>query len=142
MKLNRLAAALFSASVLLTGVGNVQANVIDLTASKDLFGVGNGAVFSNPTNLTNVGSGVIDPFVRIQRTGPGSGSESGFNTDAPVSLDTKPGPTFTHSIKTPACAATPSAWNPCAAGGNAGRRCDSPPRAAGSYRASAALLQP
>ena len=98
MKLNGIAAAVFSASVLLTGVGNVQANVIDLTASKDLFGVGNGAVFSNPTNLTNVGSGVIDPFVRIQRTGPGSGSESGFNTDAPVSLDTKPGPTFTHSI--------------------------------------------
>ena len=97
MKLNGIAAAVFSASVLLTGVGNVQANAIDLTASTGLSGAGNGAVFSNPANLTNVGSGVIDPFVRIQANGPG-GPESGFNTDAPVSLDTKPGPTFTHSI--------------------------------------------
>ena len=97
MKLNGIAAAVFSASVLLTGVGNVQANVIDLTASKDLSGAGNGAVFSNPSNLTVVGSGAIDPFLRIQRGGSG-GPESGFNTDGPVSLDTKPGPTFTHSI--------------------------------------------
>ena len=96
MKLNGIAAAVFSASVLLTGVGNVQANVIDLTASKDLFGVGNGAVFSNPTNLSNVGSGVFDPFVRIQANGPG-GPESGFNTDATPSLDTKAG-IHTHSI--------------------------------------------
>ena len=98
MKVNRLAATIFSACALLTGVGNVQAAlVINLTASTGLSGAGNGAVFSNPANLTNVGSGVIDPFVRIQVNGPG-GPESGFNTDAPVSLDTKPGPTFTHSI--------------------------------------------
>lgn len=97
MKPNGLAAAIFSASVLLTGVGNAQAAlVINLTASKDLSGAGNGAVFSNPTNLTNVGSGVIDPFVRIQVGGNG-GPESGFNTDATPSLDTKAG-AFTHSI--------------------------------------------
>ena len=97
MKLNGLAAAIFSASVLLTGVGNVRAAlVIDLTASKDLSGAGNGAVFSNPTNLTVVGSGVIDPFVRIQVGGSG-GPESGFNTNATPSLDTKAG-AFTHSI--------------------------------------------
>ena len=97
MKLNGIAAAVFSASVLLTGGGNVQAAaVIDLTASKGLSGAGNGAVFSNPNNLTVVGSGVIDPFVRIQVGGSG-GPESGFNTDATPSLDTKAG-AFTHSI--------------------------------------------
>lgn len=97
MKLNGLAAAIFSAGVLLTGAGSAQASlVIDLTASKDLSGAGNGAVFGNPTNLTVVGSGVIDPFVRIQVGGSG-GPESGFNTDATPSLDTKAG-IFTHSI--------------------------------------------
>ena len=73
---------------------SAQATTIDLTAGTGNSGAANGAVFSNPSNVTTVGSGVMDPFVRIQN----NGTESGFNTDAAVSLDTKSG-TWTHSIQ-------------------------------------------
>ncbi|MGE5493555.1 MAG: PEP-CTERM sorting domain-containing protein [Actinomycetota bacterium] len=37
-----------------------------------------GAIYQNPANSVVVGSGVIDPFLTVQRTG----TESGFSTDA------------------------------------------------------------
>jgi hypothetical protein len=87
MQLLGAASLIFAASA--------QAAIIDLTASTGLSGTANGAVFSNPNNVTVVGSGVIDSFLRIQAN---NGSESGFNTDGAISLDTKPG-AFTHAIQ-------------------------------------------
>lgn len=73
---------------------SVQATIIDLSPGTGNFGSANGAVFSNPANVTIVGTGLIDPFLRIQN----NGTESGFNTNGAVSLDTKPG-TWTHAIQ-------------------------------------------
>jgi hypothetical protein len=83
-----------SGAACLICVVNAQATIIDLTPGTGNSGAANGAVFSNPNNVTVVGTGVFDPFVRIQNTG----TESGFNTDGAVSLDTKPG-LWTHSIQ-------------------------------------------
>jgi hypothetical protein len=90
----KIKSPLLSAAACLICVFNVQATVIDLSPGTGNFGAANGAVFSNPNNVTIVGTGVFDPFVRIQNTG----TESGFNTDGAVSLDTMPG-TWTHAIQ-------------------------------------------
>jgi hypothetical protein len=57
-----------------------QATLCDLSASKDLSCNVNGAIYANPSNLTNIGSGTIFPFLTTQA----SGSESGFTTDEPA----------------------------------------------------------
>lgn len=72
----------------------VLVTTVDLTLGTGNSGVANGAVFSNPANTTTVGTGVLDPFLRIQQ----QNNEQGFNTDGAVSLDTKPG-TWTHAIQ-------------------------------------------
>lgn len=56
----------------------VQAATCDLTSGLNGSCTINGAIYQNPANSVVVGSGVIDPFLTIQRTG----SESGFSTDA------------------------------------------------------------
>ena len=54
----------------------------------------NGAVFIQ-NDLSATGTGLINSFVRIQKTG----IEQGYNTDArPVSYDENTSPTFTRSI--------------------------------------------
>jgi hypothetical protein len=70
-----------------------HATSIDMTALNST-GTVNGAIFSNPDNVDVVGSGVFEPFVRVQ----GNGMSQGFNTDGSVTLDTKAG-TWTHSIQ-------------------------------------------
>ena len=67
--------------------------IVDLT-SENSFGTTNGAYFTwTPENPT--GTGVIDPFLRIQ----GKGITSGYNTDeSPMQLEQKAG-AWTHSIK-------------------------------------------
>ncbi len=67
--------------------GSVAAAEIDLTAAGS-FGVVNGAhFFTNEDQPT--GTGVFQPFVRIQRTG----MEQGYNTSASsLPFDEKPGP--------------------------------------------------
>lgn len=71
-----------------------RAAVIDL-ATHGSSGQINGAWFIQ-TDPQPTGTGVIDPFVRIQNTG----TEAGFNTDhRPVELDTKDGNGWTHSIQ-------------------------------------------
>jgi len=73
------------------GVSSAYAAVVDLVNGDS--GTINGAIFEwTPEQPT--GTGVIQPFVRIQATG----TESGFNTSAvPVPLDGKPG-TWTHDL--------------------------------------------
>src|SRR5258708_4708187 len=55
----------------------------------------NGALFYS-SDIQPTGTGVIQPFVRIQ----GKPTESGYNTDGPIEFDTKDhtGQNWTHSI--------------------------------------------
>jgi hypothetical protein len=57
-----------------------SATLCDLSASKDLSCTINGAIFANPSNLTNIGSGTIFPFLTTQA----NGTEAGFTTDEPT----------------------------------------------------------
>ncbi|MEW5943478.1 MAG: PEP-CTERM sorting domain-containing protein [Pseudomonadota bacterium] len=72
----------------------------------------NGALFTTPANNTTVGTGVFNPFLRLQNTGPrgdtgyscgtNDGCEEGFNTDSKIVgghqiLDDKPS-LWTHSL--------------------------------------------
>lgn len=90
----RLAALLGSAAFAFLLVGSAQAATIDLTTA-DTSGSVNGAFFST-NNEQPTGSGVIDPFLRLQ----GTGVETGLNSDegnADVLGDTKTG-MWTHDI--------------------------------------------
>lgn len=71
------------------------ASALDLTSTGDS-GFINGAYYQ-AFGPANVGTGVLDPFVRIQETGSGDGIEEGYNTDGTVQFDTKSDP-HTHSI--------------------------------------------
>src|SRR5690606_7268713 len=53
-----------------------------------------GAYFANVDPSGSQGTGVLEPFVRIQK----NGSESGYNTDGTLEFDTKAG-AWTHSVK-------------------------------------------
>jgi hypothetical protein len=53
----------------------------------------NGAIFQSTNNKSSAGTGNIDSFLRVQATG----TEQGFNTDAPATLDAKSG-NFTRSL--------------------------------------------
>lgn len=72
----------------------------------------NSAIFATPANNTTVGTGVFNPFLRLQNTGPRGdtgyscgtkeGCEEGFNTDSKIVgghqiLDDKPS-LWTHSL--------------------------------------------
>jgi hypothetical protein len=57
-----------------------SATLCDLSSGKDNSCTINGAIYANPTNLTNIGSGTIFPFLTTQA----SGTESGFTTDEPT----------------------------------------------------------
>jgi hypothetical protein len=68
------------------------AQMVDLTTSGS-FGTINGATFYQYTTDESSGTGVFDPFVRIQARG----TESGYNTDAKPELDAKGG-IWTHAL--------------------------------------------
>jgi hypothetical protein len=75
--------------------GQAQANyIIDLTHASAPAVTYQGAIFSQ-TSLQPAGTGVFDPFVRIQM----NGTEAGYNTDArPVEFQTKDQNQWTHSL--------------------------------------------
>lgn len=64
----------------------------------------NGAIFQTGSNTNNVGTGVFNPFVRIQQNGNGNCNdpciESGFNTDGQAQFETKDagGSNWDHSL--------------------------------------------
>src|SRR5262245_40265485 len=70
-----------------------RSEVLDLTSPGAV--VSSQGVLFYQANPQSTGTGVIDPFVRIQRTG----TERGYNTDArPVEFDTKDANQWTHSL--------------------------------------------
>jgi len=75
--------------------GSANAEVtLNLALSSPQDGL-NGALFYS-TDIQPTGTGVIQPFVRIQ----GKPTEAGYNTDGPIEFDTKDhtGQNWTHSI--------------------------------------------
>ena len=67
------------------------ANLLDLTVEFE--GTINGAIFQRFDPETSTGTGVIEPFLRIQ----GKGIEEGYNTDTTIAFETKEGP-WTRSL--------------------------------------------
>jgi hypothetical protein len=82
-------AALLSAAVLLTA-SPAPAVILDLTMAGSAGSIGN--AFSQQVNNQSTGTGLIDPFLRMQA----NGSEMGINSDGPYAMDEKAG-IWTHS---------------------------------------------
>src|SRR4051794_30738452 len=91
-------AIMSAASTLALATPVPPATILDLTAagSSGTIQVNTGgpnAIFSTSIQQPT-GTGVIQPFVRIQ----GNGTESGYNTDGTIQFDTKDTNNWTHSI--------------------------------------------
>lgn len=75
-----------------------------VNAAKDIATI-NGAIFTSDTTKDVVGTGVLQPFVRIQQNGNGNCKapciESGYNTDGTAQFETKDagGSNWDHSLK-------------------------------------------
>src|SRR5262245_10237820 len=71
-----------------------KAEIIDLTTAGSS-GSSQGALFSQASSQTT-GTGVSDPFLRIQ----GTGTERGYNTEGQIEFDTKDqgGHNWTHAL--------------------------------------------
>jgi uncharacterized repeat protein (TIGR01451 family) len=94
-----VAAGLFAAvalAALVTDSGTHDLTVPNKNTSTGLVSIGNASVEYIGSSASNQasGTGLFDPFVRIQ----GSPTEKGYNTDGAVDFDTKTG-TWTHAIK-------------------------------------------
>ncbi|UCF44468.1 MAG: hypothetical protein JSV99_06050, partial [Planctomycetota bacterium] len=72
----------FSASALLLAIP-AYGTLLDLTVEYE--GTINGAIFQRFSPETSTGTGLIEPFVRIQ----GQGVQEGYNTDGTAEFDTK-----------------------------------------------------
>ena len=90
IKRNFALSALAIAATLLSN--SSQATLVDLTGSNNE-GSANGALFVF-TNQQPTGTGIIDPFLRVQ----GEPTESGYNTSGGTPFDDKAGP-WTHDIQ-------------------------------------------
>jgi hypothetical protein len=92
----KLLGAVFAGSMFASSAG---ASTINILNPGDTGTTTDGVVFLGEPNPTvpSTGTGVFEPFVRVQHTG----TESGFNTDASdptINFDTKSG-TWTHSVQ-------------------------------------------
>jgi hypothetical protein len=88
------ATAALGTVVLSLSATSAQAAACSLTSALNSTCTFNGAIFTNPANAVNVGTGLINPFLSIQK----DPVEEGFNTDAsPLPLDTKR-PAFTNAL--------------------------------------------
>ncbi len=84
----------FATAALSLGASTAQAGACSLSGSLGSTCTFNGAIFTNPNNSVNVGTGLINSFLSIQA----NNVEEGFNTDgSPLPLDTKR-PTFTNAL--------------------------------------------
>jgi hypothetical protein len=83
-------------AALVTDTGTYDVTVSDKEHSSGLVDIGNGSVeyIGSSANNQSSGTGIFDPFVRLQ----GSPTEKGYNTDGAVAFDTKTGQ-WTHAIK-------------------------------------------
>jgi hypothetical protein len=89
-----VACALSAGALFLTSLGTVEAGSIDISAAGSS-GTVNGALFQT-VDQQPTGTGVIDPFLRIQM----KGVESGYNTDVrPIEQDQKTDPNYTRPLK-------------------------------------------
>ena len=93
------AVALFAAvalAALVTDSGTHDLTVPNKNTSTGLVDIGNATVeyIGSSANNQSSGTGIFDPFVRLQA----SPTEQGFNTDANVTLDAKSG-IWTHAIQ-------------------------------------------
>lgn len=80
--------------VLSLSASTAQAGACSLSGSLGSTCTLNGAIFTNPNNALNVGTGLINSFLTIQA----NNVEEGFNTDgSPLPLDTKR-PMFTNAL--------------------------------------------
>src|SRR5690349_17001898 len=83
-------------SALMLASAPVYATTVDLTTAGSL-GSANNALFST-TDVQPTGTGVMDPFLRIQAHGNATVQE-GYNTSLrPVELDQKTDPNFTRPL--------------------------------------------
>jgi len=98
-----LALALLLAGALVCGPA--EATTISILDLGDSGSAGDGTIFlADPApTQPSTGTGVFEPFVRIQRsTGGGGGLQNGFNTDAKepdVNFNTKDGSDWTRSVR-------------------------------------------
>ncbi len=93
---NLLLGALLSVAV--SGAHAVILNDYDLTHINS-YAVINNAIFATPDNGTIVGTGVFNPFVRIQAENGNDNVENGYNTDGrAVQFDTKDANQWSHSL--------------------------------------------
>jgi hypothetical protein len=88
-----LLGALIAAAVFLFGAASARATVVDLTTGPDASGeIGDALFFA--TQQQPSGTGVIDPFLRIQE----KGFEQGYNTDGGFPFDDKHPHNYQHSL--------------------------------------------
>lgn len=90
---SKAALTALATTILAFGAQTAQAAACSLIGSLGSTCTLNGAIFTNPNNNVNVGTGLINPFLSVQA----NNVEEGFNTDAALPLDTKR-PTFTNAI--------------------------------------------
>jgi len=85
-----------SALAVVNDTGTYDLTVPNKNTSTGLVSLGAGSAeyIGSSANNQASGTGLFDPFVRLQ----GSPTEQGFNTNAPVTFDAKTG-TWTHAIK-------------------------------------------
>lgn len=94
MKINMFIKAGLAVAVSQLCVGSLLAISVDLTTA-GASGTANGALFVQ-IDPQSTGTGVIDPFLRIQN----DGTEEGFNASVrPVMPDVKTDPNFTHDLQ-------------------------------------------
>src|SRR5436190_13663547 len=95
----QISGAFFAVALIVAGgfCNRAAAATVDLTTA-GASGTINGALYQQNTSQPS-GTGFIDSFLRIEKTG-GGGAEQGYNTDfRPVEFDEKTDHNFTRSIK-------------------------------------------
>lgn len=100
MLTNTNSQSLFLGTLLSVASCAVHAAALDYDLTHiNTYAVINSAIFTTPDNKTIVGTGVFDPFVRIQAENGNDSVENGYNTDGrAVQFDTKDANQWSHSL--------------------------------------------
>jgi len=89
---------LTTAVMLVMGL-NAGATMIDLTTAGAESDPVNGAIFKQATFDTATGTGLFDPFVRLEKPQGSAGEEQGYNTEGVTEWETKDNNQWTHAIQ-------------------------------------------